>query len=109
MAIITTGLLLVLATWLVELVVLRIVLQKEMSRRQNFDLFLINLLTNPTANWLYQSGELSFIQVESLVVLLESWPLTIVFQVSYKKGLYLSILANSASALAGYFCFTAFY
>jgi hypothetical protein len=45
MAIITTGLLLVLATWLVELVVLRIVLQKEMSRRQNFDLFLINLLS----------------------------------------------------------------
>jgi hypothetical protein len=66
-------------------------------------------LTNPTANWLYQLGELSFIQVESLVFLLESWPLAIVFHVSYKKGLYLSILANSASALAGYLCFIAFY
>ena len=109
MAIITTGLLLVLATWLVELLILQIVFRKEMSRRQKFDLFMINLLTNPTANWLYQSGELSFIQVESLVVLVESWPLAKVFHVSYKKGLYLSILANSASALAGYLCFIAVY
>ena len=88
--------------WLVELIVFRIVLLRKISTRESVDLFLVNFLTNPAANWLYQSGQLNFIQTESLVVLVESWLLASIFRVSFTRGFYYSIMANSASAMLGY-------
>ena len=103
---ISTGLTLVLATWLVESVLLKALLGKKFQKRQFFDLFLINLLTNPAANTLYGSGYCNFIEIELLVIVVETWLIARSLQLSIGEGLFFSLLANSTSAMLGYCIFT---
>lgn len=105
---ISTGLALVLATWLVELVVLKAALGRKFELRQYQDLFLINLLTNPAANTVYYSGYCNFIETELLVIVAESWPIARSLQLSIGKGLVFSLLANSTSAMLGFVIFYLF-
>ena len=92
---------LVLASWLVESVVLRVVLGRRFAKRQWVDLFWINALTNPLANLAYSSWNCSWIVVELLVVLAEVYPIRESVRLGYKQALFLSFLANGVSAGVG--------
>lgn len=102
---ILNGLMLVVATWAVEVVALWAVNRSRIKRDQVIDLFLVNLLTNPAANWLFANDLTSFLQTEILVVLAEALPIATISKVDLYKGLFFSLLLNSASALTGLFIF----
>lgn len=104
-SVILNGLMLVVATWAVEVVTLWAVNRSRIKRDQVIDLFLVNLLTNPAANWLFTNEVTSFLQTEILVVLAEILPVAKILKVDLRKGLFFSLLLNSASALSGLFIF----
>lgn len=104
-SVILNGLMLVVATWAVEVVALWAVNRSRIKRDQVIDLFLVNLLTNPAANWLFTNEVTSFLQTEILVVLAETLPVAKILKVDLRKGLFFSLLLNSASALTGLFIF----
>ena len=104
-SVILHGMMLVVATWAVELVALWAVTRSRVMRDQVIDLFFVNLLTNPAANWLFENDVTSFFQTEILVVLAEALPIATILKVDLCKGLFFSLLLNSASALTGLFIF----
>lgn len=92
---------LVLATWLVESVVFRLVLGRRFAKRQWVDLFWINALTNPLANLAYSSWNCWWIVVEVLVVLVEVYPIRESLRLNSRQAFLLSLLANGISAGVG--------
>lgn len=92
---------LVLATWLVESVVFRLVLGRRFAKRQWVDLFWINALTNPLANLAYSSWNCSWIVVEVLVVLVEVYPIRESVRLKSRQAFLMSLLANAISACVG--------
>lgn len=92
---------LVVATWLVEAATLRLRVPHLFHRRQFIDLFWINALTNPMANWLYQAQLWPWAAVESIVFLIEIYPIGKSLNVPIKEALRLSLIANGTSALVG--------
>lgn len=100
--IIVQGLLLVIATWLVEAATLRLRVPALFHKRQFIDLFWINALTNPMANWLYQAQHWPWAAVESIVFLMEIYPIGKSLNVPMKEAVRLSLIANGTSALVGF-------
>lgn len=94
-------LLLVLATWLIESIVFRLVIGDRFQKRQCVDLFWINALTNPLANLAYANWNCSWLVVEIMVVLGEVYPIRESLRLSSKKAFVLSLLANGISASVG--------
>lgn len=94
-------LVLVTASWAIESAVLRSVTPDRFRRRSLIDLFWINLLTNPAANYAYGELGWNWWLIESAVTVAEVWPIERSLRVSLPRAIGLSLLANGISAMAG--------
>jgi hypothetical protein len=92
---------LVVLTWAIESVVLRLAQGDRFGRKSLTDLFWINLLTNPAANYAYGELGWNWWLVESLVTVVEAWPIARSLRVSIGRGFVLSLLANGVTAAMG--------
>ena len=97
----TTGLILVVATWWIESIVIRLLAPGHFHYAQFWDLLWINALTNPIANLAYIQLQWPWLLIEFLVVLAEICPISLSLRISLRKAALLSILANSVSAFVG--------
>lgn len=101
-----------LVTFIIELMVVLMFLKKDINPRKIF-LFtlIINLLTQPLANYLFSSRLFGYGTVylfgiiELCVFIVEGILLSLVFKIKLKKGLWISFIANLLSALAGILLF----
>ena len=96
-------LMLVAASWAIESAIIRPIIRDRFRYRSLVDLFWINLLTNPAANFAYGELGWNWWLVETSVTIAEVWPIGRSLRVSFPQAMGLSILANGASALAGRF------
>lgn len=75
------------------------------ARRGPADLLLysllINSLTNPLLNYLYNYQVHQLWALEASVVMAESLPICLLMETGYKRALMLSLVANAASLGAG--------
>lgn len=92
---------LVIATWAIESAVLRLVMGKRFGRKSAIDLFWINVLTNPAANYAYGNLAWNWWAVEAVVTTVEIWPIALSLRVSFLRAIMLSLLANGVSASVG--------
>jgi len=92
---------LVVLTWTIESAVMRIALGDRFGRNSLIDLFWINLLTNPAANYAYGELGWNWWLVESLVTITEAWPIARSLRVSIGRGFVMSLLANGVTAAVG--------
>jgi hypothetical protein len=99
----TIGLILVIATWWIESIVIRLLAPDHFHKPQFWDLLWINTLTNPFANLAYNHWHWSWLAIEILVVLAEIYPIALSLRMSSRKAALLSVLANAASGLSGLF------
>lgn len=99
----TIGLILVIATWWIESIVIRLLAPNHFHKPQFWDLLWINVLTNPFANLAYNHWHWSWLAIEILVVLAEIYPIALSLRISLRKAALLSVLANAASGLSGLF------
>ena len=97
----TIGLVLVLATWSNESIVIRLLAPGHFHYAQFWDLLWINALTNPIANLAYIQLQWPWLRIETLVVLAEIYPIALSLRISCRKAVLLSISANSVSAFVG--------
>lgn len=95
----TTGLILVVASWCIESLLIRLLAPDHFHKSQFWDLLWINALTNPIANLAYRYAP--WMAIELLVVLAEIYPIALSLRISFRKAAMLSVFANAASALAG--------
>ncbi len=93
---------LVILTWAIESSVLKIAEPDRFGRKSLIDLFWINLLTNPAANYAYGELGWNWWAVESLVTIAETWPIAMSLRVSIGRGFALSLLANALTAATGW-------
>jgi len=94
-------LMLVTSSWAIEAAVIRLIMSDRFRRQSLIDLFWINLLTNPAANYAYGELGWNWWLVESAVTIAEVWPIGRSLRVSFPQAMGLSLLANGASAFAG--------
>lgn len=94
-------LVLVAASWAIESAVLRSMMPDRFRRQSLIDLFWINLLTNPAANYAYGELGWNWWLVESAVTVAEVWPIAWSLRISLSRAFGLSLLANGTSAMAG--------
>ncbi|MEI7923478.1 MAG: hypothetical protein WCJ40_16330 [Planctomycetota bacterium] len=99
--ILTIGLLLILASWCIESLVLWRLVPDLFGQAQFCDLFWINALTNPIANQAYSQWNWPWWLVETCVVLFEVYPIQKSLNIKFPKAAFLSLFANSCSALTG--------
>lgn len=92
---------LVTLTWAIESAALRLVCGRRFGRKSFIDLFWIDLLTNPAANYAYGEMGWNWWLVEAVVTVAEAWPIARSLRVSIGRGIGLSLLANGASATIG--------
>lgn len=92
---------LVILTWVIESAVLRLARGDRFGRKSLIDLFWINLLTNPPANYAYGELGWNWWLVESMVTAAEAWPIAQSLRVSIGRGFVLSLLANGVTAAIG--------
>jgi hypothetical protein len=98
--IITTGLILVVASWWIESIVIRLITPDHFHKAQFWDLLWINALTNPIANLAYRHAA-PWMAIECAVALAETVPIALSLRISMRKAALLSVFANATSALAG--------
>ena len=98
---ITIGLILVVATWWIESIVIRLVAPDNFHHAQFWDLLWINALTNPIANLAYTHEQWPWMVIETLVVLAEICPIALSLRISLRKAALLSVFANGVSAFVG--------
>lgn len=94
-------LVLVTASWVIESAVLRSITPDRFRRQSLIDLFWINLLTNPAANYAYGELGWNWWLIESAVTVAEVWPIARSLRVSFPQAMGLSLLANGTSAFIG--------
>jgi hypothetical protein len=92
---------LVLATWAIESIVCAGAMTSRFGWRSCIDLFWINLLTNPVANFAYTALGWPWLTVESLVTVAEILPIARSLRIPVLDAARLSLLANGVSAAAG--------
>ncbi|MBI1321854.1 hypothetical protein GC170_01515 [bacterium] len=92
---------LVTASWAIESAMIRLIMRDRFRWQSLIDLFWINLLTNPAANYAYGELGWNWWFVESAVAIAEIWPIGRSLRVSIPQAIGLSILANGTSAIAG--------
>jgi hypothetical protein len=93
-------------TFAIELLVIKFFAKKRWMKTLLY-VFLINLFTWPIANMLYgffPSIEAA-IAIEAGVILVESVLISLLFEIGYRKSLFVSAVANVISALVGLFVF----
>jgi len=88
-----------LLTIILELIVVFLFLRKDYIKTVIY-VFLINLFTWPIANLIYGMG-LNYYAVEAGIVLVESVLFIVLFKMSSRKALLISLVANFVSAFAG--------
>lgn len=92
---------LVAVSWAIEAAMIRLIMRDRFRRQSLIDLFWINLLTNPAANYAYGELGWNWWLVESAVTIAEVWPIGRSLRVSFPQAIGLSLLANGTSAFAG--------
>ncbi len=92
---------LVTSSWAIEAAVIRLIMTDRFRRHSLIDLFWINLLTNPAANYAYGELGWNWWLVETAVTIAEIWPIGRSLRVSFPQAMALSLLANGTSACFG--------
>lgn len=90
-----------IATILIEFLFYSLIIRKNLLSLGLYSI-LINCLTNPLANLFYDS-DVSLFLIELVVFIVEIFLIKILFKISYKKALLISIIANSLSFFIGLF------
>lgn len=77
-------------TWAIEAATLRLACGRRFGRKSAIDLFWIDLLTNPAANYAYGEVGWNWWLVEAIVTFAEAWPIGRSLRVSICRGFTLS-------------------
>lgn len=93
-------------TFCIELAIVLIFMRKSKKKELTnkkiaLYIFLINLVTWPTANFLLPLVRINFLAIELVIMIAESFLLMWAFKIKYSKALLISVVANLASFVIG--------
>jgi hypothetical protein len=87
-----------LITIVVEFIVTLILIRKDWKKIFWYNL-LINCATQPPANFLYNFAQGNFYLLEIIVILVETWLIGKLYELTWKRALLISFCANGLTAL----------
>jgi|SRR3989344_6139847 len=90
-----------LLTIIVEFIIFWLII-KDKPTKLFFYSFIINSFTQPLGIFLYQNALINFYIAELLIFILESFLISLLFKIKYKKAFLISFLANIVTALIGF-------